>query len=104
MLLIAEQKLSKVILQASGSKAPELNSILNHILHLTLLHILPQLLPLYNQCLKSRIHLEAFKHSITVVLQKLNKRDYRLVKVYRSVALLNTLRKAIKSVMMRRIS
>ena len=61
MLLIAEQELSKAILQASGSKAPEPNSILNSILHLTLPHILPQLLPLYNQCLKSGIHLKAFK-------------------------------------------
>ena len=36
MPLIAEQKLSKVILQASGSKASESNSILNCILYLTL--------------------------------------------------------------------
>ena len=104
MLLIAEQKLSKVILQVSDSKAPESDSILNHILYLTLFYILLQLLLLYNQCLKSRIHLEAFKHSITVVLWKSNKEDYRLVKVYRPVALLNTLRKTMKSVMVRRIS
>ena len=104
MPLIAEQKLSKAILQASGSKAPGLNDILNSILHLTLFHILPQLLLLYNQCLKNRIHLKAFKQSTTVVLQKSNTGDYRLVKAYRSVALLNTLRKAMESVMVRRIS
>ena len=101
---IAEQELSNTILQASGNKAPRPNSISNCILHLTLSHILPQLLPLYNQCLKSGIHLEAFKHSTTVVLRKLNKGDYRLVKAYRPVALLNTLRKAMESVMARRMS
>ena len=104
MPLIAEQELSKVILQAPGSKAPGPNGILNSILHLTLPHILPQLLPLYNQCLKSGIHLEAFKRSTTVVLWKPNKGDYRLAKAYRPVALLNTLGKAMESVMARRIS
>ncbi len=104
MPLIAEQELSKAILQAPGSKAPGPDGIPNSILHLTLPHILPQLLPLYNQCLKSGIHLEAFKRSTTVVLRKPNKGDYRLAKAYRPVALLNTLGKAMESVMARRIS
>ena len=104
MPLIAEQELSKTILQAPGSKAPGPDGIPNSILHLTLPHILPQLLPLYNQCLKSGIHLEAFKRSTTVVLRKPNKGYYRLAKAYRPVALLNTLGKAMESVMARRIS
>ena len=101
---IAEQELRNIILQASGSKAPGPDGISNCILHLAFPHILPQLLPLYNQCLKSGIHLKTFKHSITVVLWKPNKGDYRLAKAYRPVALSNTLGKAMESVMARRMS
>ena len=102
--LIEKQKLSNIILQASSNKASKLDEILNCILHLFLSQILLLLLSLYNQCLRSSIYLRAFKQSVTVTLQKLNKGDYRVVKIYRSVALLNTLEKAIKSVMVRRLS
>ena len=104
MLLIEEQELSKVIMQALSNKTPESDKILNCILHLSLPQILPLLLSLYNQCLRSGVHLKAFKQSVTVALQKLNKEDYRVVKVYRSVVLLNILGKAIESVMVRRLS
>ena len=104
MPLIREQELSNAILQALSNKAPGPDGIPNRILHLSLPQILPLLLPLYNQCLRSGIHLRAFKQSVTVALQKLNKGDYRVTKVYRPVALLNTLEKVIESVMTRRLS
>ena len=104
MPLITEQEVSNAILQAPGSKTPGPDGIPNYILHLALPYILPHLLPLYNQSLKSGIHLKAFKHSITVALRKPNKGNYRLAKAYRPVALLNTLGKAMESVMARRMS
>ena len=101
---IAKHELSNAILQAPGNKAPGPDGIPNRILHLALPQILPLLLPLYNQCLHDGTHLKAFKHSITVALQKPNKGDYRVAKAYRPVALLNTLGKALKSVIARRMS
>ena len=68
MPLIEEQELSNIILQALSNKASELNGISNCILHLFLPQILPLLLSLYNQCLRSGIHLRAFKQSVTVAL------------------------------------
>ncbi|KAA6409153.1 MAG: reverse transcriptase [Lasallia pustulata] len=91
MPLIAEQELNNAVLQAPGSKALGPDGISTCILHLVLPHILPQLLPLCNQCLKSGIHLKAFKCSTTVALRKPNKGDCRLANAYRSVAFLNTL-------------
>ena len=104
MPLIGEQELSNAILQAPSNKAPGPDGIPNCILHLFLPQILLLLLPLYNQCLRSGIHLRAFKRSVTVALWKLNKGDYRVVKAYRPVALLNTLGKVMESVMARRLS
>ena len=104
MLLIEKQKLSNIILQVLSNKTFRLDGISNCILHLSLSQIFSLLLSLYNQCLRSSIHLRAFKQSVTVALQKSNKENYRVVKIYRSVVLLNTLEKAMKSVMTRRLS
>ena len=104
MLSIMKHKLSNAILQVQGNKASSLDGIPNCILHLALFQILPLLLPLYNQCLHDGTHLKAFKHSITVILQKPNKGNYRVAKTYRLVALLNTLEKALESVVARRMS
>ena len=104
MPLIKKQKLSNVILQALSNKASKLDRILNCILHLSLSQILSLLLSLYNQCLRSDIYLRAFKQSVTVAFQKSNKGDYRVMKTYRPVMLLNTLEKVIKSVITKRLS
>lgn len=101
---ITKHEISNAILQAPGNKAPGPDGIPNRILHLALPQIPPLLLPLYNQCLHDGTHLEAFKRSITVTLRKPNKGDYRVAKAYRPVALLNTLGKAMESVMARRMS
>jgi hypothetical protein len=45
-----------------------------------------------------------FKQSNTVVLPKPGRKDYTLVKAYRPIALLNTLGKALESILARRIA
>lgn len=101
---ITEAELRDAILRAPGNKAPGPDNIPNRILHMALPQLLPLLLPLYNICLNSGRHLTAFKHSTTVVLRKPNKGDYQQAKAYRPVALLNTMGKAMESVLARRIS
>jgi len=101
---VTKRELQEAILRASVNKASEPDRIPNQILHLALPQLLPLLLPLYNLCMEHSHHCEAFRHSVTVVLQKPNKSDYQQAKAYRSVALLNTLGKALESVIARRLS
>ena len=46
----------------------------------------------------------AFKEAHVIVLRKLNKEDYAQPKAYRSIALLNTLDKALESIIAVRIN
>lgn len=104
MLFITEQKLSNTILWVSTNKTFNLNRILNKILHLALSQLLSLLLSLYNLCLEKERYLNVFKQFITVILWKFNKSDYQQTKMYRSVTLLNTLKKALKLIITQRIS
>jgi len=101
---VTKRELQEAILRASVNKAPGPDGIPNQILHLALPQLLPLLLPLYNLCMEHSHHCEAFRHSVTVVLRKPNKSDYQQAKAYRPVALLNTLGKALESVIARRLS
>jgi hypothetical protein len=58
---------------------------------------------LFNAYYRLNIYLTAFKRAITVLLRKLKKEDYSDSKVYRLIALLNILRKALEAVVAERI-
>ncbi len=66
--------------------------------------ILALLLPLYNAYWTLGYHSKLFRESKTTVLRKPAKGDYTQPKVYRPIALLNTLGKALESTMASRIS
>jgi hypothetical protein len=53
---------------------------------------------LYNACLTFGCFPAAFKHSVTIVLSKPNKKDYSQAKSYRPIVLLNCLRKLLEKV------
>jgi hypothetical protein len=61
------------------------------------------LVRLFDACYKLSIHSTAFKRAITILLRKLKKEDYSDPKVYRLIALLNTLEKALEAVIAERI-
>ena len=65
--------------------------------------MLPALNCLFNACVKLGYHPEVFKRANTVVLRKPKKNDYTNSKAYRSIALLNTIEKALKSVVARKL-
>ena len=58
---------------------------------------------LFDACLQHGYHPRAFCDSTTVTLQKLGKADYRDLKVWRPITLLNTLGKALEVVVAGRI-
>jgi len=48
-------------------------------------------------------HPKQFKEARTIILKKPNKSDYTDFKTYRPIALLNTIKKALKSIVARRL-
>jgi hypothetical protein len=58
----------------------------------------------FTACIQKGHHPKPFKHSITVVLKKLQKPDYTKPGAYRPIALLNTLTKALEALVAKRIS
>ena len=65
--------------------------------------MLPAFNCLFNACVKLRYYSEVFKRANTVVLRKLKKNDYTDLKAYRLIALLNTIKKALKLVIARKL-
>jgi len=49
-------------------------------------------------------YLKQFKKTYTIILRKFNKGDYTDLKAYRFIALLNIIKKVLKSIIARRLS
>ena len=58
---------------------------------------------LFNAYVKLGYHPKVFKRANTVVLRKFKKNDYIDLKAYRPIALLNTIKKALKLVIVRKL-
>jgi len=101
---IQSHEIVNAIKRAASNKAPGTDGTPNRVLKIALPVILPLLLPLYNACWTLGYHPKLFRESKTAVLRKPAKGDYTQPKAYRPIALLNTLGKALESVMATRIS
>jgi len=103
--LITSEEVNQAIRSTPGDKAPGEDQIPNHVLHKALPWIKEYLTVLFNACLKLGHNPEHFQQSVTVVLRKEGPgRDYTIPKSYRPIALLNTLGKALESIIARRLS
>jgi ribonuclease HI len=101
---ITDSEIDKAIRRAAPNKAPGSDSIPNNILHQTLDLVLPHLNAIFNACVRLGYCPTHFRKSITVVLRKQGKDDYTQPKSYRPIALLNTLGKALESIIANRLT
>jgi hypothetical protein len=79
------------------------DGIPNRVLYLLISDRPTLLIRLFDACYKLNIYFTAFKRAITILLRKLKKEDYLDPKVYRLIALFNTLEKVLKAVITERI-
>ncbi|CRG90417.1 putative RNA-directed DNA polymerase from transposon BS [Talaromyces islandicus] len=101
---ITPSEIERAVRRAAPNKAPGTDDITNSILHKTLDILLPSLHRLFNACLQQGYCPTHFKEAITVVLRKPGKDDYTQPKSYRPIALLNTLGKALESIVANRLT
>lgn len=99
---ITYRKIENTIFKLTLDKAPGMDNIPNQVLRKITLLIFLYLYKLFNNYVNLPYYLHHFEKSITIILHKLfNKKFYNYIftKVHKSIALLNTLNKALESIL-----
>ncbi len=101
---ITENEVKQTIRRVKADKASNASDISNKALQASLAELISVLTSLFNACITHKYHLKQFKKTQTIVLRKSKKSDYIDLKMYRLIALLNIMSKALKSIMIKRLS
>lgn len=94
----------QAILRPSPHKAPGCTGIPNFILQQSISILLPILHQIFEASLNLGYCSLLFRTSITITMQNPHKDDYSITKAYRPIALLDTIGKALESILAKRIS
>jgi len=101
---ITEDEVKQTIRWVKADKASDASDISNKALQENLTELISVLTSLFNACVTHKYHSKQFKKTQTIVLHKLKKSDYIDSKTYRLIALLDIMSKALKSIMIKRLS
>ena len=88
----------KIIHKINLNKAFEINKIINKALRQLADVIIKQIHFFFDKCIKKKIQLLHFKKVFIIILRKSRKKNYVRFLLYKSIALLNTLSKILKSI------
>ncbi len=101
---ILENEMKQVINRIKADKASDIFDILNRMLQANLAKLISTLMCLFNICVTLEYHLKQFKKTQMIVLCKSKKSNYINSKMYWFIALLNIMSKALKLIMIKRLS
>ena len=101
---IGRDEVMKAITHPAADKAPGVSGIPNRFLRCVAPQIIDSLTRLFQACFNLGYHPRFFKEANTVILKKPNKPDYSEPKAYRPIALLDTLGKALETVISKRLA
>jgi len=101
---ITEDKIKQTIRWVKADKALNTSNISNRMLQVSLAKLISVLTSLFNVCVIHKYHSKHFKKTQTIVLCKSKKSDYIDLKMYWLIALLNIMSKALKLIMIKRLS
>ncbi len=103
-LHISEDEVRQIIKRVKADKALNISDILNRTLQTDLVELISILMSLFNACVIHRYHLKQFKKTQMIVLCKSKKSNYTDLKTYWLIALLDIMKKALKLIMIKRLS
>ena len=92
----------KIVYKIDLNKMSKVNKIINKTLRQLARIIIEQICFLFDKCIKKSIQSSHFKKIFTIMLRKSNKKNYTKSLLYKSIALLNTLNKMLKLIMLKR--
>ncbi len=101
---ISEDEVRQTIKRVKADKASDISDILNKALQTDLAKLISILMSLFNAYVIHRYHLKLFKKTQMIVLCKSKKSDYTDSKTYWFIALLDIMNKALKSIMIKKLS
>ena len=93
----------KIIYKVNSNKTFEINEIINKTLRQLVCVVVKQIRFFFNKCIKKKIQSSHFKKVFIIMLRKSRKKNYSKLLTYKSIVLLNTLNKMLKSIMFKRI-
>jgi hypothetical protein len=102
--LISEDEIRQTINRCKLDSVSSSNEISNRILKTLIEKLLSLLTSLFRACVERDYHSLCFREANIIVLKKSNKSNYTDFKTYRLIALLNTIDKALESIIVRRIN
>jgi len=102
--VLSQDEMRQMIQRVKVNKASDAFEISNKVLQASLTKLTLILINLFNVCVTHKYHLKQFKKTQTIVLCKSKKNDYINSKMYWFIALLNTMSKTLKSIMIKRLS
>jgi hypothetical protein len=102
--LISENEVRQIIKKCKLDSASNSNEISNRILKALIEKLLSSFTSLFRACAEHDYHSLCIREVNIIVLKKSNKSNYTNLKTYRFIALLNTIDKALESIIARRIS
>jgi hypothetical protein len=103
-LFITENEIRQTIKRCKSNNASKSDDISNRIFKIFIDKLMSHLISLFRAYVALNYHLRCFRETHIIALKKSKKKNYTNVKAYKSIALLNTFDKALKSVIARRIS
>jgi endonuclease/exonuclease/phosphatase family metal-dependent hydrolase len=101
---VAESEVRSAITRPKPDRAPGPDGIPNRFLKIVTGPFLKPINALFKACMEQSYHPRSFREANTIVLKKPGKPDHTVAKAYRPIALLNTLGKALESIMAVRLS
>ncbi len=101
---LSQDEMRQAIQRVKVDKASGASEISNKALQASLTKLTSILTSLFNACITHKYHPKQFKKAQTIVLRKSKKSDYFDSKAYRFIALLDIMGKALKSIMIKRLS
>jgi hypothetical protein len=102
--LIMKNEIRQTIKRCKSNSASKFDDIFNRIFKTFIDKLMSHLVNLFRVCAALNYHSRCFRETHIIALKKLEKKNYTNVKTYKSIALLNTFEKVLKSVIARRIN
>ena len=100
---ITKREVKRAIHKIVSNKISRFNEVTNRALRHLISVASTQVRSLFAKCIKKKIQSTHFKRDITIVLRKLDKKNYSKLFVFKLIALLNILEKILKSIVSKRL-
>ena len=95
--------MNKAIVKMKADKSLKTNQILNRILKMLRKTMTKRLISIFQTCINVEYHSKSFRKAKIIGFKKVKKNDYTIFNIYRLIALLNTMHKVLKSIMINKI-